>query len=148
MKNLLIVLSTLIIVGCSSTGGHSAPRGQTAEVVGTVISSDRAPLVCAEDRSNKTNSLVTTIVGGVIGNQFGSGSGRKAATATGAALGYGYAHNKNKNTSTRHDCRGDGWVSTIQYINPLNGQLEYSDIKTNQGLRQGERIRTNVRAYP
>ena len=37
---------------------------------------------------DRTPALLGAIVGGVIGNQFGSGHGRDAATVAGAALGY------------------------------------------------------------
>lgn len=36
---------------------------------------------------SKTPTVVGAIIGGVIGNQFGSGNGRRAATVAGAALG-------------------------------------------------------------
>jgi uncharacterized protein YcfJ len=37
---------------------------------------------------DRTPAVLGAIVGGAIGNQFGSGSGRDAATVAGAALGY------------------------------------------------------------
>jgi len=37
---------------------------------------------------DRTPAILGAIVGGAIGNQFGSGSGRDAATVAGAALGY------------------------------------------------------------
>ncbi|MEN1729751.1 MAG: glycine zipper 2TM domain-containing protein, partial [Pseudomonadota bacterium] len=38
-------------------------------------------------RRSRTSTIFGAIIGGVIGNQFGSGSGRRAATVAGAALG-------------------------------------------------------------
>src|SRR6056297_180361 len=47
---------------------------------------DRYARVDRGQRS-RTGTLFGAIVGGVIGNQFGSGNGRRAATVAGAALG-------------------------------------------------------------
>lgn len=152
MKTLVLGLSVLLLAACSSTApSHAQNRGQVVSVVGTVMQTEEAPLVCGAERersSSGTNPLLAAVVGGVIGNQFGGGSGRKWATAAGAGVGYGVARNGNKpNATGRQDCRRDGYLSRIRYINPHSGNMEYSDIHTNETLRAGQRIRTSVRVF-
>ncbi len=47
-------------------------------------------------RRSHAPTVVGAIIGGVIGNQFGSGSGRDAATAAGALLGGAIGHDASK----------------------------------------------------
>lgn len=48
-----------------------------------------------EDKNRGWKTFGGALLGGVIGNQFGSGSGRDVATVLGAFLGGAVAHNRN-----------------------------------------------------
>lgn len=148
MKTFVLALSVLFLAACSSAPSNQ-DRGQVVSVVGTVIQTAEAPMVCGSERERQgsgANPLLATIVGGVIGNQIGGGSGRTIATVAGAGVGYGVAKRSNQPRVTgRQDCRRDGYLSRIQFINPKTGNLEFSDIHTNEMLRPNQRIRTSVR---
>lgn len=47
--------------------------------------------------NDRAPAVLAGIVGGVLGNQFGSGRGRDAATVAGAALGYSMARDSQRN---------------------------------------------------
>lgn len=51
--------------------------------------------------SSPTNEILGAIIGGVVGNQFGSGRGKKVATAAGAVLGASVAHDIERNSKSR-----------------------------------------------
>ena len=53
-------------------------------------------------RSDRAPAVLAGIVGGVIGNQFGSGNGRDAATVAGAALGYSLARDSQRRNGSGH----------------------------------------------
>ena len=52
--------------------------------------------------SSPTNEILGAIIGGALGNQFGSGRGKKVATAAGAVLGASVAHDIERNQRDRH----------------------------------------------
>lgn len=54
-----------------------------------------------ERRHSHAPTVVGAIIGGVIGNQFGSGSGRDAATAAGALLGGAIGHDASRARDSR-----------------------------------------------
>lgn len=101
MRTMLAVsLAVLILAGCAHGGSayHHAPVIDV-EPRYTV---ERIPVereVCRDHTGyertrpdSKTPTVLGAIIGGVIGNQFGSGNGRRAATAAGAVLGGSIAH--------------------------------------------------------
>jgi uncharacterized protein YcfJ len=107
-------------------------------------------------RHGHASTVVGAIVGGVIGNQFGSGSGRDAATAAGALLGGAIAHDaarhrdENRYPVARQRCDlerswrqrtvHDGYRVTYEYAGRLH--------RTTMPYRPGERIRVEVSVRP
>lgn len=141
MRLRLSFLSTiaLTLTACAST--NYTPTKST-EVIALIAASERAPLVC--ESKNNSSVLLATIIGGAIGNQFGSGSGRKAMTAVGAIAGGASAANKNKRNQHDQDCRSDGWINRITYVNPYTNMVEQTTIKTKYSQKVGSRIRTTI----
>lgn len=106
MKRTLLTLALatgLASAGAASAQRYYAPEYDYARVVDVdpIVDYDRRPVsreVCYEEpvryrsggyyrRDSATPTIAGAIIGGAIGNQFGSGSGRDAATVAGALLG-------------------------------------------------------------
>ncbi len=110
------------------------------EVVGEVVSSRQAPLQCKErSRGVSNNSVVTALIGGAIGNQFGDGNGRAAMTALGAVVGAGVGSSNRQANEGRMDCRSDGYISVIQFVDQYGNVLQTSR-KTVHQLRVGTEV--------
>lgn len=110
---------------------------------------------------DRTPALLAGIVGGVIGNQFGSGSGRDAATAAGAVLGYSMARDSQRRhggyytggteyrtyeqrCTTRTDYYRDERVSGYDVTYRYNGRI----YNTVTDYHPGDRIRVEVNVSP
>ena len=133
-----IGISAMLLAGCSSNYAQT----RSATVIATIHSTEKAPVVC--EQKDKSSVLLSGIIGGLIGNQFGSGSGRDWATAGGAVIGAATAANKNKNNRHNQRCRSDGWISHVTYVNPYTNQLERSRIKTDYAQDVGTKVRTTI----
>lgn len=138
---LSLMLSVVAFLGaCSMT-----PSYQTYEVVGTVVRSERAPEVCEERNSGAgSNPLLMGLLGGVIGNQFGSGNGRKAMTAVGAVTGAAMANKRDNELEGKYDCSRDGYNHTVRYIHPVSQNLSYKTMNTSKRYREGTNVRMDV----
>src|SRR5699024_10127785 len=107
-------------------------------------------------RHSHTPTIMGAIIGGVIGNQFGSGGGRDAATAAGALLGGSIGHDSSKardggrRAVTRERCRvqrdwrertvDGGYRVTYEY----GGRLH----RTTMDRYPGDTIRVRVSVDP
>ncbi|HET6604999.1 MAG TPA: glycine zipper 2TM domain-containing protein [Xanthomonadaceae bacterium] len=110
---------------------------------------------------DRTPGLVGAIVGGVIGNQFGSGRGRDAATVYGAALGYSAARDAQRDRyyyggrpyrtyetrcDVRRDYRPDERVVGYEVTYDYNGQI--GRVRTSHHPGDTIRVRVNVDPIP
>jgi uncharacterized protein YcfJ len=112
-------------------------------------------------RRDRTPALLAGIVGGVIGNQFGSGSGRDAATAAGAVLGYSMARDSQRRhggyysggreytsyeqrCATRTDYYRDEQVNGYDVTYRYNGRVYH----TTTDYHPGDQIRVEVNVNP
>lgn len=130
MKNkylLIAVLSSLVMTGCSS-GGANRVYTQKFDVTGVITSSSKAPEICAKESSNGSGGFLGAVIGGVIGNQFGSGNGRIAMTVLGA--GAGAAIGSSGSDSKFYKCKSDGYINQVFFQNPVTNKYEYKIIKT------------------
>lgn len=97
----LIMTAALAASSLSLAGGVDYELARVVDVE-PIREVHRTPVdheVCREEivhvrerRRSHAPTVVGAIIGGVIGNQFGSGSGRDAATAAGALLGGAIGH--------------------------------------------------------
>ena|SRR5688500_175559 len=106
MKRTLLTLALatgLATAGAASAQRYYAPEYDYARVVDVdpIVDYERRPVsreVCYDEpvryrdagyhRGSSTTPMIAgAVIGGVVGNQFGSGSGRDAATVAGALLG-------------------------------------------------------------
>jgi uncharacterized protein YcfJ len=65
--------------------------------------------------SSPTGEILGAIIGGALGNQFGSGRGKKVATAAGAVLGASVAHDIERNQRNRHGYSSRGYDGYDRY---------------------------------
>lgn len=90
----LALTACVALVGCneSATGGASTtqPRTVAREECHDEVTTHTAP---PKDDHQIAGTAIGAVVGGVLGNQFGSGDGKKLATVGGAVAG-GYAGNR------------------------------------------------------
>jgi uncharacterized protein YcfJ len=108
---------------------------------------------------DRAPAVIGAIVGGAIGNQFGSGRGRDAATVAGAALGYSAVRDTQRHgyvsggheyqvyeqrcaprTTYMHDERISGYDVTYRY----RGQI----YRTTTDYHPGDRIQIRVDVRP
>ena len=89
------------------------------------------------DTSNG-KQLTGALIGGAIGNQFGSGNGRAAMTATGAIVGAGMAQN------SYEDCNPI-YTMVVERQLRVNGQteVEYLQFNSEMPIEIGTRVRLN-----
>lgn len=112
----IAVLLTATTAACSTT-----PPVPTYRVDAMVQSMERAPDVCVQEKEGGGNAIIGALIGGVIGNQFGSGKGRIAMTAVGAGAGAAVASSGGE--YGKNECRRDGYIATISYIHPATNQM-------------------------
>ncbi len=154
-----LAASGLVLAG----GGYETARVVDVEPIREV---HRMPVdreICREEtvyvrerHHSHAPTVFGAIIGGVIGNQFGSGSGRDAATAAGALLGGAIGHDASKARdgrrypATRERCRierdwrertvDSGYRVTYEY----GGRLH----RTTMAHPPGDTIRVRVSVDP
>lgn len=149
MKKTLILSSLLLVLtGCASSGHYVEQKQyRTADVLATVVTSQRLPDQCESKSSGTGGVLLGAAVGGLIGNQFGKGSGRTAMTVAGAAVGGSAVAAANESNQNQMNCYSTGFDTHIKYTNPNNGAVQYTNIVTERQYRVGESIRTRVNLF-
>lgn len=162
---LLIMVATLAASGLAFAGSNTYEYARVVDVE-PIREVHRTPVnreVCREEtvyvrerRHSHTPTVFGAIIGGVIGNQFGSGRGRDAATAAGALLGGSIGHDASKARdgrrypATRERCQIErdwrertvdgGYRVTYEY----GGRLH----RTTMAHRPGDTIRVRVSVDP
>jgi outer membrane lipoprotein SlyB len=126
----LVLAAFLTTLAGTPTAVQAQPRDNGCHDCGTVVSSRT---VEQAQKASGLGAVGGAVVGGLLGNQVGSGNGRTLATVAGAAAG-GYAGNnieRSRNTRMVTETRvrmSDGSVRTF----------------TNQGsYRNGARVRVD-----
>ncbi len=100
-----------------------------------------------------TNEIFGSIIGGVIGNQFGGGRGKKVMTAAGALLGASIAHDgkrKGYETVNKQVCETKYTYSVERRFIHYLVKYEYSGhvYLFTTGKKPGANIRVHVRITP
>lgn len=121
---------------------------------------ERVPVKSNRHHKSRTGEIFGAIVGGAIGNQFGSGNGRKVATAAGAILGASVANDIKYNK--RHQYQGqdryqvvrqcelrDNYVQEQQVVG-YNVAYKYQGnvFHTEMDRHPGDRIQVRVSVDP
>lgn len=94
---------------------------------------------CVEfDRTSGGEQLTGALIGGAIGNQFGSGNGRKVMTATGALVGAGLASREESECSYV-------FTMTVERRIMVNGERDYEYLSFNSDMpiSVGTKIKLN-----
>tara|TARA_B110000196_G_C21152144_1_gene670475 strand:- start:4877 stop:5338 length:462 start_codon:yes stop_codon:yes gene_type:complete len=129
IKSTLIAITALTLGACSTL-----PKAPVYQVDAKVMNVKKAPEVCTEEvkksKTKATSQIGGGIIGGLIGNQFGSGNGRKAMTGLGAILGVVAVTDIDKKTG-KYICKSDGYIATVTYIHPetKSKKIEYIPLK-------------------
>ena len=129
-KSALLIAAFVTAMASAPLAVQAQPRDNGCRDCGTVISSRT---VEQAQKASGLGAVGGAVVGGLLGNQVGSGSGRTLATVAGAAAG-GYAGNnieRSRNTKMVTETRvrmDDGAIRTF----------------TNQGsYRNGAKVRVD-----
>ena len=112
MKSILLVVAGLALAGCQTTGMSSVTNGP-ARVLHPVEECGMVdvPVYGILDRPASGGEVLSgAVVGGVIGNLFGSGSGNDAMTVLGAIIGGTTANERKKERvivsyTQKHQCK-------------------------------------------
>ena len=123
---LCIILAVPVLSGCETQPAFQV--SQPASRIGTV-ESIRSQTV--ENSNTAIGPIGGALVGGLLGNQIGSGRGRTAATVVGAAGG-AYAGNRMTSGSSLV------WIIGVRYD---DGSLATIQQSASPGLRIGDRVR-------
>lgn len=168
--NTILISTGLVLVATPAVAGHPAEGHDWARVLDTrpVYETVRYPVdeqVCWDEqawrreprRRSAAPVILGSIIGGVIGNQFGGGSGKVALTAAGAALGGSVAADASQRrnpdgyyavTETRcsveRDWRTEQRVVAWDVIYKYRGQVHQTRMRD----RPGDRIRVRVQVDP
>lgn len=164
MKANLMIIATALAASTLAAAGNTSYEYARVVDVEPIRQIHRTPVdreVCWDEavhvraRRSDTPTVVGAILGGVIGNQFGSGSGRRAATAAGALLGGAIGrdagrHDHGDRRVLRQRCQVErewrertvrsGYRVTYEY----GGRLH----RTTLPHHPGERIRVRVSVDP
>jgi uncharacterized protein YcfJ len=131
ISSLIIVLS--ILSGCSST----PPTHTKHDVVATVVNSQPAPKVCVLKNEHSSGTrLASAIIGGIAGNQFGSGTGRDIMTVVGVGVGYAATSGK----EDKYTCKSNGFITHVIFDNPFSRRTERRAMKTHSQEYKGTEI--------
>jgi uncharacterized protein YcfJ len=166
MKPKLLIMTAVLTASSLALADGSDYQWARVVDVEPIREVHRTPVdrrVCREEivhvrerRHSHAPTVVGAIIGGVIGNQFGSGSGRDAATAAGALLGGAIGHDASRDRDGRRrpvrrercDIERDwrertvdrGYRVTYEYAGRLH--------RTTMNHRPGDRIRVRVSVDP
>lgn len=144
MKHLKVVLLLTLV---SLTTACATSPSNSANVVGVVVTSQKAPLKCVEKGSGGGGVVLGTVIGGLIGSKIGGGSGKKWMTGVGAITGGTAVVASNRTDRGKYDCYNQGYINQVQYINPLNNRMQYTTMNTKHRISQGTQISTKVKLY-
>lgn len=87
---ILLILAVTLITGCSSTSYATSPTDAVLLKKVQVCEKVQIPIYGMIERPASDSEVFTgMLIGGAIGNQFGSGSGNDAMTVIGALMGAG-----------------------------------------------------------
>lgn len=121
-----------LVAGCSNSGGRNVQQSvQQQEQTGTVSS---IQIIDTEQRGISGGAILRAVLGGVVGNQIGSGSGRKIATGAGV-IGGAMAGNE---ISKRANGDNQLYRVTVRQSNGRTQQFDYQQIGD---LQIGDRVR-------
>jgi len=143
--SVLGMLAALTFAGCASTNATPYPPNPEVARSGNVYSGYgvvQSIELVQHEKSGIGGSgiglgtIAGAVIGGVVGNQVGSGSGKTVATVVGAAGG-GYVGHEIENRQQQTD---DSYKITVRMDNGSNQSVLQS---TNSGFRVGDRVRFN-----
>lgn len=141
--NIAFVLLSCFLYGCS-TPNYVVEK---YEVVGLVKKSEYSEICYKKSNKDSGKKILGAIVGGLIGNQFGSGSGRVAMTVLGA--GTGAVVTGNVDNRNMYECKSDGYENLVFFINPTTSAMDSHIVKTENRKNINSRLKFDYeKKYP
>lgn len=122
--NISLVLLSCLFYGCSTPNY----KVEKYEVVGLVKKSEYSEFCYKKSDSEAGKKILGAFIGGLIGNQFGSGNGRIAMTILGA--GTGAAVTGSSNDRDIYKCKSDGYENLVFFIDPTTSSINSQIVKT------------------
>lgn len=142
----IIASLCIALTGCATAPQNASGeriRNQTYYVDACVTKVEKAPQICdyGDKKSKRGSPLLGGLIGGVVGNQFGSGGGKKAATVVGAAAGALIATEKDPRRKAKTmKCRSDGYIASVQYLHPVTEQIVFTEVPIEKKIRIGREM--------
>ena len=143
-----IAIAVLATAASAETVYVRATVTDVQTMVDNIESTDCYPVRVPVRRDNTANVAAGAIIGGAIGNQFGSGDGKTAMTVLGAILGANSAQNNQRYSEevvtqceTRYDQVVTGYLITYRWKN-----VE-SQLVSDYPYQIGDRIDATVTMY-
>ncbi len=131
MRFVLIMLATLLLTACASSGGYRSADGydRYCNNCGVVEKIER---VYGDRKGTGGGAVLGAIIGGALGNQVGKGDGRKAATVAGAVAGGVIGNNieENRRSQPRFEI----------FVRMDDGRRLVIEQPTLDDLRDGDRV--------
>lgn len=174
MKNRMMTVTTLGALFAGFLASPAVPAGGAQYDYARVVDvqpryeTHRVPVdreICWEEEQYERvgggrsagSTIVGALIGGVVGNQFGSGDGRKAATAAGALLGGAIGHEQNRRRhparyrpvvqercEIQRDYREESVISGYEVAYRYRGETYHTTTREHPG----DRIRVRVSVAP
>tara|TARA_R110001583_G_scaffold174017_4_gene328244 strand:+ start:319 stop:777 length:459 start_codon:yes stop_codon:yes gene_type:complete len=140
----LVVAATIALLGsgCASSGD----RVPMYYVDAAINSIDKAPSVCSSNGDGRGNPLLGGAVGGLVGNQFGSGKGRVAMTLLGIGIGVNVAKG-DKRKGSKLKCSSNGYIASVSFNDPITGYVVRDFVRLEKNTRV-KAINIPVCVYP
>ncbi len=148
--------SSSMITEARVTG--SEPVYQTVQVNTPTQECWQEPVRVESDDYSTTPAILGAIIGGSVGNEFGSGKGRDVATLAGAVLGGSIGHDIEKKNQRASDgrtvyeqrCRTVSNISTERSFQGYDVTYEYDGqlFKARTRNHPGQSIRVRVSVLP
>ena len=137
---------------------ESEPVYQTVQTSTPTQECWQEPVRVESDDYSSTPAILGAIIGGSVGNEFGSGKGRDVATLAGAVLGGSIGHDIEKKNQQSSDgrtvyeqrCRTVSNVSTEERFQGYDVTYEYDGrfFKARTRHHPGQTIRVRVSVVP
>ncbi|MCY4228885.1 MAG: glycine zipper 2TM domain-containing protein [Gammaproteobacteria bacterium] len=171
LKQIMHAVLASVVFACWSAGAmsqssstitearviESEPVYQTVQITTPTQECWQEPVRVESSNYSSTPAILGAIIGGSVGNEFGSGRGKDVATVAGAVLGGSIGHDIEKN-SQRGDgrtvyeqrCRTVSNVSTEERFQGYDVTYEYDGqlFKARTKNHPGQTIRVRVSVLP
>lgn len=130
---------TTAVLGRPLIGAGPRPAQQAARYCSNCAVVEAVNVVQVAGNGNYLGTIGGAVVGGLLGNQVGSGNGRTAASIAGAVGGAALGRNYDNNASARNGAN-QHYEVMVRYTNGATRVVTYAN---DPGFRVGEKVRVD-----